>query len=228
MEEVSEAEVVAACGAGRILECADGSARRPVHAALLRRCCDELSEQVHRHGIRLRYAAIAGSLDLSGLDVGFPLHFEDCDFDSPLNIEGAQLFELNVTGSTRLPGLLANGVRIRRDLDLSRTLVAGALQTSASTSKRSAVWLCESEIGGRLLCVDTVIDGGAERSIQADRMHVSGNVRLLHNFSARGELRLIGARIGGSLDLTGARLESPLTGLALDLGEALWSRAVSP
>jgi hypothetical protein len=99
--------------------------------------------------------------------------------------------------------------------------VTGTLRTSASTSKQSAIWLCESEIGGRLLCVNTVIDGGAERSIQADRMHVGGNTRLLHKFTARGEVRLIGARIGGSLDLTGASLESPLTGLALDLGEAV-------
>jgi hypothetical protein len=221
MEEVGEAEVVAACAAGRVLECGDGSTRRSVDAALLRRCCDELNGQVDRRGIRLRQAAIAGSLDLSGLDVRFPLCFEDCDFDSPLIVEGAQLYELGVKGCAQLPGLLANGVRVLRDLDLSRTHVAGALRTSASTSKQSAIWLCESEIGGRLLCVDTVIDGGAERSIQADRMHVGGNIRLLHKFTARGELRLIGARIDGSLDLTGARLESPVTGLALDLGEAV-------
>lgn len=221
MAEVSEAEVIGACGAGQILECAEGTARRPVDAALLRRCCDELGEQVHRHGIRLRRAAIAGTLDLSGLDVRFPLVFEDCEFDSPVSIEGAQLFEVGLIGCARLPGLLANGVRIRRDLDLSRTLVTGALQTSATTSKRSAVWLCESEIGGRLLCVDTVIDGGAERSIQADTMRTGGNVRLLHKFTAHGEVRLIGARIGGSLDLTGANFESPQTGLALDLGEAV-------
>jgi hypothetical protein len=221
MAEVSEAEVLAACGAGQILECADGTGRRPVYAALLRRFCDELSDQVHRHGIRLRQAAIAGPLDLSGLDLRFPLLFEDCEFDSPVSIEGAQLFEVGIIGCTRLPGLLANGVRIRRDLDLSRTLITGALRTSASTSKRSAVWLCESEIGGRLLCVDTVIDGGAERSIQADSMRTGGNVRLLHKFTVHGEVRLIGARIGGSLDLTGARLESPQTGLALDLGEAM-------
>jgi len=221
MAEVSEAEVLAACGAGQVLECADGTVRRPVDAALLRRCCDEFSEQVHRHGIRLRRAAIAGPLDLSGLDVRFPLLFDDCEFDSPLSIEGAQLFEIGVIGCARLPGLLANGVRIRRDLDLSRSLLSGALWTSASTSKRSAVWLCESEIGGRLLCVDTVIDGGAERSIQADSMRTGGNVRLLHKFTARGEVRLIGARIGGSLDLSGAKFESPLTGLALDLGEAV-------
>jgi uncharacterized protein YbjQ (UPF0145 family) len=72
------------------------------------------------------------------------------------------------------PGLVGERGRIRRDLDLSRTHVTGALRTSASTSKRSSIWLCESEIGGRLLCVDTVIDGGAERSIQADRMRVGG------------------------------------------------------
>lgn len=221
MAEVGEAEIVAACGAGEVLECADGTTRRPVEAALLRRCCDEMSGQVHRHGIRVREAAIVGPLDLSGLDVRFPVIFEDCEFDSPVSIEGAQLFEIGVIGCARLPGLAANGVRIRRDLDLSRTLVTGALWTSASTSKRSAVWLCESEIGGRLLCVDTVIDGGAERAIQADSMCTGGNVRLLHKFTAHGEVRLIGARIGGSLDLTGANFESPLTGLALDLGEVV-------
>src|SRR5262249_9276760 len=65
-----------------------------------------------------------------------------------------------------------------------------------------------------------------ERSIQADRMHVTGNVRLLHQFTAHGEVRLIGTRIGGSLDLTGARIESVGTGLALDLGEAMIEASV--
>jgi hypothetical protein len=198
MEEVGEAEVVAACSAGRVLECGDSGTRRSVDAVLLRRCCAELRDRIDRHGVRLRDAVITGSLDFSGLDVPFPLRFEGCEFDSPLTVEGAQLYELALTGCIRLPGLLANGVRIRRDLDLSRTHVTGALRTAASTSKRAAIWLCESEIGGPLLCVDTVIDGGAERSIQADRMHVSGNIRLLHKFTTRGELRLIGARIDGS------------------------------
>jgi hypothetical protein len=33
-------------------------------------------------------------------------------------------------------------------------------------------------------------------------------VRLLHQFAAVGEIRLIGARIDGSLDLTGAHVKS--------------------
>jgi len=121
-----------------------------------------------------------------------------------------------------LPGLLANGVRIRRDLDLSGTRLSGAHQISASTSKRATVWLCESDIGGRLLCVDTVIDTDGERSIQADRMHTGGAIRLIHQFEASGEVRLIGARIGGSLDLTGAEIEPALAAeLALDLAESV-------
>lgn len=97
--------------------------------------------------------------------------------------------------------------------------MAGAHWTSASTSKWSAIWLCESEIGGRLLCVDATIDGQGDRSIQADRIHVGGAVRLIHQFRAEGEVRLLGARIDGSLDLTGALIQSS-DGPAIDLADA--------
>ena len=102
-------------------------------------------------GLRLADAVVVGRLDLAGLRVPFPLRFEGCEFDAAPVVEGAQLFELSLTGCPRLPGLLGNGLRLRRDLDLSRSQVAGAHWTSASTSKRAAIWLCESEIGGRLL-----------------------------------------------------------------------------
>ena len=226
MDQVGEAELLTAATAGDVLVCGDDSARRCVDAALLRRCCRELRYQVDPRGVRLSGATITGRLDLAGLDVPFPLRFENCSFTEPVEVAGAQLIELALTGCDQVPGLLANGVRVRRDLDLSRSQVAGALSTSASTSKLSAIWLCESEIGGRLLCVDTVIKSGGDRSIQADRLHVTGNVRLLHGFTAHGEVRLIGARIGGSLDLTGASIESPGTGLALDLGEAVIEASV--
>jgi hypothetical protein len=56
-----------------------------------------------------------------GLRVAFPLRFERCEFDSAPVVEGAPLFELSLTGCPRLPGLLGNGLRLRRDLDLSRS-----------------------------------------------------------------------------------------------------------
>ena len=83
-----------------------------------------------------------------------------------------------------LPGLLGNGVDVRRDLNLSGSTVTGALTTTASQSRSAAIWLCESQVGGRLLCVDTVIEPGDGRAIQADRMKVGGTVRLIHDFTA--------------------------------------------
>lgn len=220
MTEIDEADVLAAAMAGSVLNGGARGARQVVQAAVLRRCCHELAGQIDPRGLRLGNVVVAGRLDLGGLTVPFPLRFESCEFEFPLAVEGAELFELAVTGCPRLPGLLGNGLRLRRDLDLSRSTVAGACWTSASTSKSSAIWLCESEIGGRLLGIDSAFDGLGGRCLQADRMHVGGTVRFIHGFSARGEIRMIGARIDGSVDLDGAHLQAA-DGAAVDLGDAV-------
>ena len=223
--EIGEAELLSALRSGQPIDAGqptdggESGAKRTVQAALLRRCCHELKDQVDPRGLRLSNAVITGRLDLAGLTVPFPLRFDGCEFDFAPTVEGADLFELAFTGCLRLPGLLGNGLRLRRDLDLSRSRVAGAHRTSASTSKTAAVWLCESEIGGRLLCVGTTIDGQGGRSIQADRIRVGGGVRLIHEFHATGEVRLMGARFAGSLDLIGAHIESP-AGPALNTEDA--------
>ena len=91
MDQVGEAELLAAATAGQILVCGDGAARRPVSADLLRRCCRELRDRVDPRGVRLRGAEVTGRLDLAGLDVPFPLRFDGCSFTSLVTVEGAQL-----------------------------------------------------------------------------------------------------------------------------------------
>jgi hypothetical protein len=212
MSEIDEAELLSAGQRGVVLDGMTDGRKRIVQAAALRACCRELKDRIDPRGLRLTNAIVTGGLDLAGLVVPFSLRFEGCEFDTAPVVEGAQLFELSLTGSPRLPGLLGNGLRLRRDLDLSRSHITGAHWTSASTSKRSAIWLCESEIGGRLLCLDTVIDGQGDRAIQADRIRVGGAVRLLQDFHSQGEVRLIGARISGTLDLRSAHRGPGRTG----------------
>lgn len=219
MDEIDEAELLGALRSGSAVDGGLNGAKRAVSAGIVRRCCFELRDQVDPRGLQLKNAVIVGCLDLAGLTVPFPLRFDACEFDCAPVADGAELFELSLTNCPRLPGLLGNGLHLRRDLDLSRSRVAGTHRTSASTSKRSAIWLCESQIGGRLLCAETEVDGMGGRSIQADRMQVDGSVRLIHHFRSLGEVRLIGARLGGSLDLTGAQIESR-EGPALDLADA--------
>lgn len=202
-----------------VLQSPSVTGRSRLAASRIERLCTQQADSVDVQGLDIRGYDIDGTLDLTGLSVPFSLQFTNCTFTNPLLLDGATLPSLTLR-NCNLPGLLANGVRIHRDLDLSGSTVAGAHPTSASTSKRAAIWLCESDIGGRLLCVDTVIDAPGQRAIQADRMHVAGTVRLLHRFEAHGEIRFLGVTIDGSLDLTGAHLTDPLDGLALDLGDA--------
>jgi hypothetical protein len=215
MTEIDEAELLAAARAGRGLSGAGDGQRRSVPAALLRRCCRELAAQVDPRGLHLRDLNVAGQLDLAGIAVPFPLRFDNCAFDSVFMVEGADLFELALTGCA-LPGLLGNGLRLRRDLDLSRSVITGSHATSASIARRAAVWLSESAVGGRLICVDTRIDGLADRALHADRIRIGGSARFIHQFTATGEIRLIGARIDGAIEFTGAHVTAE-QGLSLDI-----------
>jgi hypothetical protein len=220
MEDVGQAELLDAGRQGQILDGSHQGGRRPIDAALLRRCCLEFRDQIDPRGLRLHHVAVRGPVDLAGLTIPFRLHFDDCDFDAPVHVEGTKLRELTLTGSPRLPGLLGNGLRLRGDLDLSGSSLAGAHRTSASLGKRAAVWLCEARLGGRLLCRDTVIRAEGERAVQADRIRTGGPIRLLHGFVSEGEVRLTGAHIGGSLDIIGGRIEAP-GAIALDLSDAV-------
>jgi hypothetical protein len=214
---LDEAALFQACAAGQVVRAQDGR-ELVVEAGTVRELCRRGREEIDPRGLVIEGARITGDLDLRGMEILFPLRFTRCVFEDPIDLDGADLHLLVLDGCS-VPGLQANGLRVRRDLDLSRSRITGDLWTSASTSCSAAVWLCESEIGGRLLCLDTVIDSEM-RAVQADRMRVGGTIRLLHGFEARGGVRLIGVQVAGSLDLTGARLTRPYGGLALDLGDA--------
>jgi hypothetical protein len=53
------------------------------------------------------------------------------------------------------------------------------------------------------------LNGSSVQSISADGMHVEGNVDLLGGFTAHGEVRLLGAQIGGNLDCSGGTFKNP-------------------
>ncbi len=219
MDEIVESELLRCAAAGGVVEGAVHGVRRRIQAGHLRRCCGKLKERVDPRGISLRNLLIEGQLDLSGMTVPFPLWFDSCMFDEALVVEGAELHELALRDCERLPGLLANGVRIRRDLDLSYSRVTGEHQTRASTSGTSAIWLCESDIGGRLLCIGTAVDTAGRRALHADRMRTGGAVRLTDGFTASATVRMAASSIGGTLDLAGACIDSP-EGAALTLDDA--------
>jgi hypothetical protein len=218
-------QIRAASQARQLLDCrsepaTDGAPeprRSRISAAALRRACLTSAAELDPFGIRIVNAVIDGVLDLRAANIVVPLHFVGCVFTAAPQLDGADLHELVITTS-QLPGLLANGVRLRRDLVLSGSRVTGSHSTSAAPGRYSAIWLTEAEIGGRLLAIGTVIDTPAPRAIQADRTVITGDIRLGSGFRANAGIRLHAMQIGGSVVLNGATV-SARVGRALDVAE---------
>lgn len=186
-------------------------------STLVREALLPTSDNIDPRGLTISNASMVGELDMRAVRFAHPIRFENCTFETALSFEGASLHELSLTNCPKVPGLLANGLALARDLTLSGSRFAGSKKTSGSTSKAAAIWLCEADIGGKILCVGTVVDPGAGRAIHADRLHLGGTIRLLDGFIARGEIRMIGARIDVSIDLTNVSITSRRR--ALDLAE---------
>jgi hypothetical protein len=102
VDEITQAELSSAGRDGAVVDGSKAGQKRLVRAALLRKCCHELKDQIDRRGLWLANAVVVGSLDLAGLAVPFPLRFAGCEFDSPLVIEGADLFGLSLMGAALL------------------------------------------------------------------------------------------------------------------------------
>jgi len=84
MAEIEEAELVSGGLRGAVID----GAERTVSAGLLRRLCHDLRDRIDPRGLRLANAVVAGSLDLTGFVVPFPLRFDGCAFDSAPMVEG--------------------------------------------------------------------------------------------------------------------------------------------
>ncbi|WP_433796859.1 hypothetical protein [Actinoplanes sp. CA-252034] len=213
-------QLLAASRDRRGLDCAGAD----VDAADLRAACLAVGE-ADPFGLRLAGATVTGGLDLRTCAVPVPLRFESCAFTDPVNVQGAELHELVISGDpaasrpATLPGLVAIGVRIDRDLVLSGMVFTGDVATGDARGRSASIWLTEADIGGSVVAAGTRILPATGRALHAERVRVAGNLRLTRGFHATGELRLLAMRLGGSLDVMDARF-TPADGRALDLAEA--------
>ena len=184
--------------------------------------------------IDLTDAEISGSLDVTGAKLvnagGYALHADR------LQLAGALLAaNVEVRGQLRLPGLRTGGnVNLSGALlncpegyalDGNGLQVGGNLQCVATSTRRftaigrlslpSARVESDFSLRGALLrpADEDYQDGGNQRffdpraTLIADRMQVSGNVDLDRDLESTGTLRLVNARIGGSLRLSGATID---------------------
>jgi hypothetical protein len=145
-------------------------------------------------------AWIEGPLDLGDADVRSALWFFRCVFDRPLLLDGARVHGPVSLPGCRLPGMLGE-----------RLQVAGDLSINAGCKIRGELRLTRARIQGDLRLDRLVLlparDAPTQRTaLQADFVRVEGDVLLGGGFDAHGEVRAVGARIGGAFDASGAKL----------------------
>jgi hypothetical protein len=161
--------------------------------------------------LRLRAARIRDRLDLDNLTTTIKLTLFDCLLDEGITAEAAHL-----------PGLL-----LRRCLlthPSMPALCADELRTDAGVSFEGstiraysadgAIRLNGAQIGGQLDCSGAIMANPSGAVLHGERLKVNDNVFLSSGFTAEGAgadgaIRLVGARIGGQLDCSGATITSP-------------------
>ncbi|HEV3070720.1 MAG TPA: hypothetical protein VGY76_04750 [Solirubrobacteraceae bacterium] len=150
-----------------------------------------------------------------------PLICHGCYFDKPVNLMTATAVEIRLT-ACHLPGLAAEQLVTRGDLDLSRSKLGvvslpdahlGRLLLSGATLSSGSFPL---DLGDGSLHAQTASLGVVrEVSLVADRLKVDGSVSCRDGFRAQGEVSLHSAHITGQLRFDKATLDRGLTATRL-------------
>ena len=182
----------------------------------------------HEKGLQVQGAYVEGDgdpaletpgLDLEGCDVARDIYLVACRFPDQVIIQSATLRTLGFDGSVLMNGLSGDRADIKGDLFLRNAEASGEVRLGAKMPRRedrrtSKVPLSpkrRSQRRGPLPAKTaalwpaplTASEGGTGWAFAADGADIKGSL-FLHNAKASGEVRCLGAKIGGDLDCDGA------------------------
>jgi hypothetical protein len=198
---------------------AEWGPERRVCAGLVRWLCTnrDAANKVDPKGIQLVGARIIGPLDLSFAIVPFALWLLRCRIADEITLRSASLPALYLNGSRTGP-IGADGLSVRGNLFFRDGFTA-----------EGEVRLFNAQIGGNLDCsggtfknpLQNQLPESSGRALSADGINVGGGVFLREHFAAEGEVRLLGAQIGGTLDCGASTFRNPPERDVTQSGKAL-------
>jgi sRNA-binding regulator protein Hfq len=191
---------------------------RQIRADLIRwLCVDRRAKKlVDPKGIQVFGAKIPDPLDLDNVTIPFRLALLKCRLMQALSLQDAQM-----------PILVLQGTRVR-SVTADRMIVKGSVFLRNGFHAEGEVRLLNARIGGVLDCGGARFENPPQKgredsghALTADGAVVKGGVCLNKNFSAKGEVRLLGAQIQGDLSCHGGNFENPVQEEVPESGKAL-------
>ena len=167
--------------------------------------------------LRLVGGRVDDTFDLVDLHLERRLEFHHTVFTETVQLSSLRCRGLSFTGCQLRAGLHAPAANIEGNLRFDDCVLTGSSPGSAS-SRPSAIWLTDAVIAGRLSFSSTIIGSESDdwsRAVHADRVKVGAGLVLGDGTDARGEIKMTGAVVGGSMQLYGCRIHDPYVGLYL-------------
>ncbi len=151
-------------------------------------------------------SCITGHLDLSSIDLLFPLVLLSCRLEKDLNLKFAKIPQLTLDGSL-VRSINAEGLRLEGDVSLENGFSADG-----------EVRLLGATIGGSLNATGGTFKNPNGPAMNADRAKIGGSVfmkqgligesGMKNKFLAEGEVILLGATIEGNLEADGGTFKN--------------------
>ena len=158
---------------------------------------------VPSRGIWLRGVNVVGQLDLYRSEVPFSITIYDCLLGGGMNLAHAKLQELDVRNCCTA-AVKARGAHVEESVCLCNTVVFGGVDFIDANVGG------DFDFAGGLAFHGTVQDDLAKPGVALTLYdaHVDGDIRLADGFRSFGEVRLLGVRVGRSINCRGGNFHS--------------------
>jgi hypothetical protein len=203
----------------RTVSAAEWHRDRYVRAELVRWLCvsHEARQLVDPRGVRITSSYVDGELDLSFVNIPFPLALRCCRLNDACILDLAEIPRIDFTGAW-IASISAEGSIFKGTANFTRAHSAGRIKLDGA------------KIGGHLICdgsrLENPTQAGLEKTgtaLSAEGARIGGAVLLREGFCAEGRVSFFSAQIEGGLECEGATFNNPAqvglsqTGIALRL-----------
>jgi hypothetical protein len=200
---------------------------RGVRADLLRWLCvdRDVREYLNDFWIELQLSQIRGRLNLTHVDIRFPIICRTCWFPDGLDLDGAVVSDIILDGSWVGPRpkstsgeiIPASSAEASYSAEDTRSETPPVLSAQGLSAKGSVLLrgvhvegeanLIGADIQGDLSCSGSEFINPAETALVLDRAQIHGNLHLREKFAAKGQVSMLGATIHGDLDCRSGTFE---------------------